>query len=73
MEVLEFFFGRMVFGLLGAMVRYLYYLIIGKKRSFTEIWNDGKGDWNTEGTKNRIIGLIFLVSLVAVISVIISL
>lgn len=69
-EIFGFLVGRILFGLIGAAVRYCWYRLIGKPREFSSLWSSDKDEVvDSEDYKSRLVGLGFVL-VMAVIAVI---
>lgn len=72
--MLRSFFGSIIFEAIGALIRWLYFLIRGKKMNFSDVWN-GRESMDFEesthyGFSNIILGIGFVFLVIIILKLI---
>jgi hypothetical protein len=66
-EFATIIFGRFLFGTIGAAVRFAWLRLIGRKVSFTKLWEDPKNSdepYDKQAFKSRLLGFAFVLGLI---------
>ncbi len=75
-EIFAVFFWRIILGGIGASVRYIYLILIGNKKPFSNLYRDkdrfAADFMSKETTKSAIVAIIFIFSIYIAVQTIIK-